>query len=264
MTTRQLSIAEELHQQDKKEWDSLKRSSKSYEACQQSCLLGLLNLIGFSFTIEKVYKKSTKTLPLLNVTYLSGCKQIDMKEVVANQIQSMSSASPVDYSKKKWSERLKKRSVTALAFNILLDVCQNENFTFKLKNTRKAEYTVVMQKVKSVEFSSALLNGCSNYSITLNKESVRKFGTAVNQYILSGMDGSNRKMNNGETSIYIDSYDRNIKMMLMDMTVNKEKLTESENERERSEVSAFTPISKDLIEVDESGIELKSFSDNSY
>ncbi|KAL7713254.1 Uncharacterized protein QTN25_009102 [Entamoeba marina] len=121
---------------DKKDWDHLKRSSKTYEACQQGALLGILSLLGHDIQIEKVYKKSTKTSPLLTVLSIShGSDVFDISTHVRTHIDTAISCCGTT---KKWASRLIKRSMDALSFSCLLELSHNKGINVQLKKDKKS------------------------------------------------------------------------------------------------------------------------------
>ncbi|BFU20293.1 hypothetical protein EHI8A_141770 [Entamoeba histolytica HM-1:IMSS-B] len=224
---------------DKKEWDCLKRSSKTFEACQQGALLGVFSLLGMKLEIEKVYKKSTKTSPLLNVRYVSlNNERIDIHNNVQSELDTAKQRCDSD---KKWASRLIKRSMDAIAFGKLLEVAEKASIQCQMKKTRKAEFTVVMQKVKSI---STIING---FSYLLDKEHIRDFGLAVNHYIVQKMAGSNRKTCLSERIIYVQPNDFTILQLFKKYVM-----------KTFNKLSAFTPVKSELLEYDGSCLEVKS------
>ncbi|ELP94619.1 hypothetical protein EIN_498090 [Entamoeba invadens IP1] len=230
---------------DKKDWDYLKRSSKTFEACQQGALLGLLSLFGVQYEIEKVYKKSTKTSPLLTVKSVEYFnKKIDVINYVTLE---MDKAVKCCGQEKKWASRLIKRSMDALSFSVLLEVAAENSIACQMKKTRKTEFTIVMKKVRSI---TAQLH---NMLFVLDKETIRDFGLSVNRTIIDRMAGSNRKSSLIDRIVTVNPYDQQIEK-LFEKYICKGVY---------NNLSAFKPVPSILLDFDGTNLEVKSFISDS-
>lgn len=216
-------------QEERREWDHLKRSSKTYEACQQGCLLGLFSLLNISISIEKVYKKSTKTSPLLNIKTLTiNNTNYSVDEYITLKSSEIKERCDED---RKWASRLLKRSNDSLSFEYLLSLAEENGIEFQLKKTRKAEFTVVMQKIKSIAFT---LNGMK---YILEKNEIRDFGLSINAMMIEKMNGSNRQLKQTTKFVELEGNDENVLELFQQFVMKCNKIR----------LSAFTPVRNECL-----------------
>ncbi|ELP94420.1 hypothetical protein EIN_046830 [Entamoeba invadens IP1] len=190
----------------KPDWERLKQLSKTNEACQQAVFIGLLNMFGYEIGIERVYKISKKTFPLLTINFVhkytkDGIVDMDITVMAQRMSEEMLKSSSVEDKKKR---RQHKRNMDASICNSLMTYLEKEGVKFDLKGTRSAQFTMIMKKVRDVDL--VLFNKHRRIS---QKELVN-IGKYVNNHLVKMMGGMKRRAVSSEKYIKVEPFETTI------------------------------------------------------
>ena len=198
-------------QTTKPNWELLKQISKTYEACQQSVLIGLLNVFGYEIGIERVYKMSKKTFPLFTICYVKHSTsqgKVDT-DIISRAIQTSEEKLKTSTVSEKNKKRQHKRNLDASICNILMEYLEKEGVKFQMKGTRSAQYTTVMKKVKMIELTLFEKERLISYDEIIN------IGKYINNHIMKMMNGMKRKINNHDQCVVLPASDQNISKLFL-------------------------------------------------
>ncbi|BFU21397.1 hypothetical protein EHI8A_065810 [Entamoeba histolytica HM-1:IMSS-B] len=198
----QLNHLNSLKTKDKKkpDWERLKQVSKTNEACQQAVFIGLLNMFGYEIGIERVYKISKKTFPLLTIKFVHRCtpdgnQDMEIMNSATRLSEEMLKSSTVEDKKKR---RQRKRNMDASICNSLMDYLEQEGVKFEIKGTRSAQYTMVMKKVKDIDLV------LFNKQRKINQKDIVNIGKYINNHLVKMMGGLKRRAISSEQFIRIE------------------------------------------------------------
>ncbi|KAL7719101.1 Uncharacterized protein QTN25_003478 [Entamoeba marina] len=195
----------------KPDWERLKQLSKTNESCQQAVFIGLLNQLGYEIGIERVYKISRKTFPLLTLHYVNKHTEegvIDMK-IISNAREMSEKKLSVSSAEDKKKRRQHKRNMDASMCNMLLEYLEQENVTFEVKGTRSAQFTMIMKKIKSIEL---FLHGKRR---RIKQSDIVNIGKHINNHLVKMMSGMKRRSGFSEKFIRVLPFETSITGILI-------------------------------------------------
>ncbi|EKE42823.1 hypothetical protein ENUP19_0097G0002 [Entamoeba nuttalli] len=126
-----------------------KIDSKKQEVHLEMVLFSILNELNYNLELEKFYKKSKYETQLVKV------HDIYIEEK-GRRINTTFKKYVIDGCKE-GNENYYKRNYDALTMNWMIEECLKHKVHFEFRGTRSAKYTVVMKKIKSIQWNGVLI-----------------------------------------------------------------------------------------------------------
>ncbi|ELP84453.1 hypothetical protein EIN_168080 [Entamoeba invadens IP1] len=165
-----------------------KHKSKTFEALQQSTLIGLMNTIGFSFQLRRPERKANKTLQFFYVMEtFYYCNRLSFETKISTYCDSRLEDDLLKLSKTNESYNLKtiKRrrelSRASMSFNLLVETLENIGFEFITKEGKKSLKTVKMIKIEKILY---------NNEIIFDKQQIKDIGEKVNKIVADFLESN--------------------------------------------------------------------------
>ena len=164
----------------------LKITSKQNEVFLQSILISILNQLGYEFELTKFYKVSRQRIQLFNINNVKKYDDSQLIETNFKQyIRDIESSLP--------QKNYNKRNYDSAAVNWMIEQCESNGIKFGYRGTRSAKFTVVMQKIRSIQFEEQ----------TMESERINTIGERQMNLLSSFFTSTNR---NSDKHIILKPY----------------------------------------------------------
>ena len=154
----------------------LKRQSKSWEAFQQSVLMGILVKQGYTFHIIVPEKYSNKVSHLFKIQSIEkNGTIIQIEELIRNECEKLYQLESSKISDSSQIKRHMDKNRVSIGLNTLLKEVQQLGYTVKKRGTRGSQYTVIAEKFSEISFDE---------KVVYDKNTIRKIGKLINDHLL--------------------------------------------------------------------------------
>ncbi|ELP92996.1 hypothetical protein EIN_051610 [Entamoeba invadens IP1] len=154
----------------------LKRQSKSWEAFQQSVLMGILVKEGYTFDISVPEKYSNKVSHLFKIVSMEKAGQVfQIEEMIKEECQRLASAESKIIADVSQLKRHSDKNRVSIGLNILLKKAQEHGYDVKKRGTRGSKFTVIAHKFSEIYF---------NHKVFYDKAAIRSMGKQINDFLL--------------------------------------------------------------------------------
>ncbi|EDR23454.1 hypothetical protein EDI_026860 [Entamoeba dispar SAW760] len=163
----------------------LKRQSKSWEAFQQSVLMGILVKEGYTFNISVPEKYSNKVSHLFKIiTMEKQGELIKIDEIIRNECQKLASLESKKISDASQLKRHSYKNRVSMGLNILLKEIRKHGYDVKKRGTRGSVFTIIAEKFSEISFDQ---------KVYYDKATIRSLGKQINDYLLKKCKSIDKK-----------------------------------------------------------------------
>ncbi|KAL7713025.1 TATA-binding protein-associated phosphoprotein [Entamoeba marina] len=163
----------------------LKRQSKSWEAFQQSVLMGILARNGYVFKVSIPEKYSNKVSHLFKIISMERGGIVNkMDEYIRCECKKLCDRESQTVSDVTQLKRHSDKNRISMGLNILLKEAEAHGYSVRRRGTRGSKYTVIAEKFTEIYYKD---------TIWFDKSNIRVVGKLINDYLTKKCKSIDRK-----------------------------------------------------------------------